>query len=158
MDFFYDLCFCLFKISFRPISIFTIICPRNVARIPNPTNRLHQPNPIRLARHTSSKHASSHNQHNTSRLCRLYPVFLLFSLSFAICFCLSACFSRSNLFRHDLAADLQCFSLSGCLLRPRVLPSGDAAGSARTLGSILPLKGRRSLRLLFCCCVSFLCL
>ena len=34
------------------------------------------------------------------------------------------------------------FFLSGCLLRPRVLPSGDAAGSARTLRSILPLKAQ----------------
>ena len=42
--------------------------------------------------------------------------------------------------RIEVFPDIAVFFLSGCLPRPRVLPSGVAAGSARTLRSVLPLK------------------
>ena len=43
------------------------------------------------------------------------------------------------------------FFLSGCLPRPRVLPSGGAAGSARTLRSVLPLKAQAQPPVLLLC-------
>ena len=145
---------CLVYISSCIFSLLSIIYPCGISCIPNPTNRLHQPNPIRLARHTGSKNARPHNQHNTSRLCRPYSVCcfrslrnLLLSLRLLLAF---------HLFLHDLAADLQCFF---CRISFRVresFPSEGAAGSARTLRSVLPLKAQA--QLLFCCCVSFLCL
>ena len=75
-----------------PLSIH-VVSPR----IPNPTNRLHQPNPIRLARHTAPKtHAPTTNTTPAAFAVRT-QCFVVFAL-FAIFFCLSACFSRSTFF------------------------------------------------------------
>ena len=103
-----NLFLCFIQTSRRIFSIFTIIYSGHITRIPNPTNRLHQPNPIRLARHTGSKNARSHNQHNTSRLCRPYPVFCCFRSLHNLSLSLRLLFAF-HLFFHDLAADLQCF-------------------------------------------------
>lgn len=75
--------------------------------------------------------------------------FVVFAL-FAIFFCLSACFSRSA-FSPRSGGGSPVFFLSGCLPRPRVLPSGVAAGSARTLRSVLPLKAQAQPPVLLLC-------
>ena len=75
--------------------------------------------------------------------------FVVFAL-FAIFFCLSACFSRSS-FLSTIWRRISSVFLSDSLPRPRVLPSGGAAGSARTLRSVLPLKAQAQPPVLLLC-------